>query len=124
VLARLAREVWSVEYRPELAAAAAANLLAQRVVNAHVVTGDGTDGLPEHAPFDAVVLAAAHPRVPPPVGAQLAPGGRLVQPIGPGGSEDVMLFRRRPDGGLVRMRCVARARFVPLYGRYGFSKDR
>jgi protein-L-isoaspartate(D-aspartate) O-methyltransferase len=124
VLARLAREVWTVEYRPELAAVAAANLLAQGVVNAHVVTGDGTDGLPEHAPFDAVVLAAAYPRVPPPVAAEVAPGGRLVQPIGPGGSEDVTLFRRRPDGGLVRVRSVARARFVPLYGRYGFSEDR
>jgi protein-L-isoaspartate(D-aspartate) O-methyltransferase len=124
VLARLAREVWSVEYRPELAAAAAANLLAQRVENAHVVTGGGTLRLPEHAPFDAVVVAAAHPRVPPPVAAQLAAGGRLVQPIGPGGNEDVTLFGRRPDGGLVRVRIVARARFVPLYGRYGFSEDR
>jgi protein-L-isoaspartate(D-aspartate) O-methyltransferase len=124
VLARLAREVWSVEWRQELAAAATANLRAQAVENAHVVSGDGSEGLREHAPFDAVVLAAAHPHVPPPVAAQLAPAGRLVQPIGPSGSEDVMLFRRRPDGGLVRVRCVARARFVPLYGRYGFAEDR
>jgi protein-L-isoaspartate(D-aspartate) O-methyltransferase len=87
------------------------------------VTGDGTEGLPEHAPYDAIVLAAAHHRVPPPLVEQLAPGGRLVQPIGPGGSEDVTLFRER-SGGLVRVRSVAAARFVPLCGRHGFSPSR
>ena len=119
VLARLAREVWSVERRPELAEAAAANLRAQGVENATVVTGDGTEGLPEQAPFDAIVVAAAHHHVPRPLAAQLAPGGRLLQPIGPGGSEDVTLFRGQA-GGIVRVRSVAAARFVPLYGRYGF----
>lgn len=123
VLARLAREVWSVERRSELAAAAASNLRAQGVANARVVTGDGTEGLPEHAPFDAIVVAAAHSRVPPPLAAQLALGGRLVQPIGPGGCEDVTLFTRQPEG-LVRARSVAAARFVSLYGRYGFREDR
>jgi protein-L-isoaspartate(D-aspartate) O-methyltransferase len=122
VLGWLAREVWSVERRSELATAAAANLRAQGVQNVHVVTGDGSEGLPEHAPFDAIVLAAAHTRVPPPLAAQLAVGGRLVQPIGPGGCEDVTLFERRPEG-LVRMRSVAAARFVALYGRYGFAED-
>jgi protein-L-isoaspartate(D-aspartate) O-methyltransferase len=87
------------------------------------VTGDGTEGLPEHAPFDAIVVAAAHSRVPPPLVAQLALGGRLVQPIGPGGCEDVTLFTRQPEG-LVRARSVAAARFVSLYGRYGFSEVR
>jgi protein-L-isoaspartate(D-aspartate) O-methyltransferase len=123
VLARLAREVWSVERRVDLAEAAAANLRSQAVENATVVPGDGTDGLPEHAPFDAIVVAAAHHRVPPPLAAQLAPGGRLVQPIGPSGSEDVTLFERRP-AGLVRVRSVAAARFVPLCGRHGFSDSR
>jgi protein-L-isoaspartate(D-aspartate) O-methyltransferase len=123
VLARLAREVWTVERFQELAEAAAANLRAQGVENVTVVTGDGTDGLPQHAPFDAIVLAAAHHRVPPPLAAQLAPGGRLVQPIGPGGSEDVTLFERRASG-LVRVRSVAAARFVPLCGRHGFSDSR
>jgi protein-L-isoaspartate(D-aspartate) O-methyltransferase len=123
VLARLAREVWSVERFVELADAAAANLRAQGVDNVTVVTGDGTDGLPEHAPFDAIVIAAAHPRVPVPLITQLAAGGRLVQPIGPGGSEDVTLFRQRP-GGVVRVRSVAAARFVPLCGRHGFSGER
>jgi protein-L-isoaspartate(D-aspartate) O-methyltransferase len=120
ILGQLAREVWSVERQPELAAAAAANLAAEGVDNVHVHEGDGTDGLAAHAPYDAIVVAAAHPRVPPPLAAQLAPDGRLVQPIGPSRAEDVTLFRRTGDR-LVRMRIVIGARFVPLYGRHGFS---
>jgi protein-L-isoaspartate(D-aspartate) O-methyltransferase len=120
ILGQLAREVWSVERQPELAAAAAANLAAEGVDNVHVHEGDGTDGLAAHAPYDAIVVAAAHPRVPPPLAAQLAPDGRLVQPIGPSRAEDVTLFRRTGDR-LVRMRIVIGAYFVPLYGRHGFS---
>jgi protein-L-isoaspartate(D-aspartate) O-methyltransferase len=120
VLARLAGEVWSVERRPEFAAAARANLEREGVSNVHVEEGDGSLGLPERAPFDAIVVAAAHPQVPPPLALQLAPGGRLVQPIGPSGAEDVTLFARRPDGRLVRRRSIVRAYFVALYGRHGF----
>jgi protein-L-isoaspartate(D-aspartate) O-methyltransferase len=120
VLARLAREVWSVERLPGLAAAAA-NLAEQGVQHATVVVGDGSEGLPDSAPFDAIVVAAAHPRVPPPLAAQLAPGGRLVQPIGPSGLEDVTLFQRTAEGMLVRVCSLLPARFVPLYGRHGFG---
>jgi protein-L-isoaspartate(D-aspartate) O-methyltransferase len=122
VLARLARAVWTVERRPDLAEAAAANLAADHVANAEVTVGDGSEGLPAHAPYDAIVIAAAHPRVPPPLAAQLAPGGRLVQPIGPGGAEDVTLFHRRAEGGdLVRERVLIPASFVLLRGRHGFA---
>jgi protein-L-isoaspartate(D-aspartate) O-methyltransferase len=124
VLARLAQEVWTLERRPELAAAAAANLAAQGVANVHVVVGDGSEGLPDEAPFDAIVVAAAFPVVPAPLVTQLAEGGRLVQPIGPGGAEDVTLFRRDVSGRLVRERSITGAYFVPLYGRYGYSADR
>jgi len=118
ILGRLAREVWSVERRPELAAAAAASLAAEG--NVHVVAGDGSEGLADGAPYDAIIVAAAHPDVPPPLTARLTEGGRLVQPIGPSGRENVFLFRRR-GGDLVRERLVARASFVPLYGRHGFE---
>jgi hypothetical protein len=74
-----------VERIPELATAAETNLAAQGVGNASVVVGDGSEGLPDVAPFDAIVVAAAHPRVPPPLADQLAEGGRLVQPIGRAG---------------------------------------
>jgi protein-L-isoaspartate(D-aspartate) O-methyltransferase len=119
ILGRLAREVWTVERRPELAAGAAANLAAEGVDNVHVREGDGSDGVAEHAPYDAIVVAAAHPQVPAPLAAQLAPGGRLVQPIGPSGSEEVTLFRQEGDR-LERVRVVIGAHFVPLYGRHGF----
>ena len=124
VLSRLAREVWTVERKPELAAAAACNLAAQGVANVHVVACDGSEGLPGEAPFDAIVVAAAFPVVPAPLVTQLAEDGRLVQPIGPGGAEDVTLFRRDASGRLVRERSVIGAHFVPLYGRYGHSADR
>jgi protein-L-isoaspartate(D-aspartate) O-methyltransferase len=120
ILARLASEVWTVELRLELAVAARANLAAERVRNVHVTVGDGGKGLPDHAPYDAIAVAAAYPLVPPPLVEQLGAGGRLVQPIGTSGAEDVTLFRRAADGRLVRVRTVMHAYFVPLYGRYGF----
>jgi protein-L-isoaspartate(D-aspartate) O-methyltransferase len=123
VLARLAREVWTVERRPELAELARTNLAAAGVSNAHVVLGDGSGGLSGREPYDAIVVAAAHPCVPSPLVRQLAVGGRLVQPIGPSGAEDVTLFRRVSDGRLVRERSIVRAHFVPLYGRLGFAED-
>jgi len=119
LLARLAAAVWSVERWPELADAARANLDRHGVENAEVVVGDGTLGLPEHAPYDAIIVSAAFPSVPPPLAAQLAAGGRLVQPIGPGGAEDVILFEN-VDGRLVRRAALTRAHFVRLHGRHGF----
>jgi protein-L-isoaspartate(D-aspartate) O-methyltransferase len=122
ILGRLAREVWTIERHPQLAAAAARNLAAEGADNVHVEHADGSDGLAAHAPYDAIIVAAAHPLVPPPLVAQLVPGGRLVQPIGPGGAETVTLFRREGDA-LVRLGLIAYARFVPLIGRHG-SGDR
>lgn len=119
LLARLAREVWSVERWPDLAETARANLARHGTVNARVVVGDGSDGLAEHAPFDAILVSAAFPEVPEPLGEQLTVGGRLVQPIGPGGNEDVVLFERRPEG-LVARRTIVGAHFVRLVGRRGF----
>lgn len=122
VLARLADFVWSVERFADLAEAARANLAGHGVRNAEVVVGDGTEGLPEHAPYEAILVSAAFPRVPPPLVEQLAPAGRLVQPIGWGGNEEVVLFEQGPQG-LVPRRLVTEARFVPLWGRHGFPPE-
>lgn len=120
LLARLAAEVHSIERWPDLAGAARANLARARVTNVHVVVGDGGDGLPSSAPYQAIVVSAAFPEVPKPLAEQLAVGGRLVQPIGRGGHEWVTLFAKRPSGRLVQRRMLTRAHFVRLYGRHGF----
>jgi protein-L-isoaspartate(D-aspartate) O-methyltransferase len=111
--------VWSVERFDDLATAARASLAEAGIENAHVVVGDGTHGLAERGPFDAIVVAAAHPAVPAPLAEQLAEGGRLVQPIGRGGQERVVRFERR-QGRLVEVETVLGAHFVRLYGEHGF----
>jgi protein-L-isoaspartate(D-aspartate) O-methyltransferase len=121
LLARLAGEVWSIERWDDVARTARANLEHDGVENASVVVGDGTGGLPEHAPYDAILVAAAFPQVPPPLADQLAEGGRLVQPIGLGGADEVVLFENR-RGALVRSRVVTGAHFVRLYGEHGFAE--
>jgi protein-L-isoaspartate(D-aspartate) O-methyltransferase len=120
LLARLAGMVWSIERWSDLAATARANL--EGITNVRVVVGDGSEGLPDEAPFDAVIVAAAFTSVPPPLVDQVAEGGRLVQPIGPGGRDDVILFEKRPDG-LVDVRSIVPAHFVRLRGRYGYSPE-
>jgi len=119
LLALLAREVWTVERFGDVAATAREHLRGR--VNVHVVVGDGTCGLPAHAPFDAILVSAAHPTVPQPLVEQLAESGRLVQPIGSGGAEDVTLFAK-VGGVLTRRRDVAAAHFVRLVGRHGFGE--
>jgi protein-L-isoaspartate(D-aspartate) O-methyltransferase len=117
LLARLAGHVFSVERFADLAETARRHLAGYE--NVTVVVRDGSAGLPAHAPFDAILVSAAFPRVPEPLEEQLAEGGRLVQPLGPGGAEDVVLFEKR-DGELRRIRSVSGAHFVRLYGEHGF----
>jgi protein-L-isoaspartate(D-aspartate) O-methyltransferase len=120
LLAYLADFVWSVERWPDLAEAAREHLARHGVRNAEVVVGDGSEGFPEHAPFNATLVSAAFPRVPAPLADQVAAGGRLVQPIGRGGMEDVVLFERGPLG-LQARRVLTGAYFVRLYGKHGFA---
>lgn len=120
LLARLAAHVISVEIYPDIATAARRNLVRQGIANVQVITADGTEGYPEGAPYDAVLVSAAHPEVPPPLIGQLRQEGRLVQPIGPGGNEEIILFERIPDG-LRQLRVLTTASFVRLRGRYGFA---
>ncbi len=118
VLAQLCRQVFTIERHADLADQARANLAADGIDRVEVHVGDGTMGLPEQAPFDAVVVAAAFTQVPAPLVDQLLVGGRLVQPIGPGGNEQVTCFERTADG-LEEREFVTGARFVRLIGEHG-----
>ncbi len=113
ILASLVREVYSIERVPELADRARTNLERAGIRNAIVVTGDGTRGLPPYAPFAAIIVTAAAPAVPAPLVDQLIEDGRLVQPIGHGGNEQVTVFRKQA-GTLVEERQLTAAAFVPL----------
>jgi protein-L-isoaspartate(D-aspartate) O-methyltransferase len=119
LLAQLASFVTSIERWPDLAEMARRHLETQSINNVQVVDGDGTEGVPATAPYDAILVSAAFPRVPDPLVNQLAIGGRLVQPIGQGGAERVTAFQRSSEG-LVRLGVVSDARFVRLYGRHGY----
>lgn len=119
LLATLAGAVFSVERWSDIAAAATANLRATGIEGWEVVVGDGSEGLSEQAPYDAIIVSAAFERVPDPLAMQLAEGGRLVQPIGRGGNEQVMAFAKL-GGEVVEREFLTGAHFVRLWGRYGF----
>jgi protein-L-isoaspartate(D-aspartate) O-methyltransferase len=119
LLAHLSGFVWSVERWADVAVTARANLARLGILNVEVAIGDGTEGLPEHDPYEAILISAAFPQVPPPLVEQLALGGRLIQPIGPGGEERVVLFEKRSER-LMRRRTIVGAHFVRLYGAHAF----
>jgi protein-L-isoaspartate(D-aspartate) O-methyltransferase len=121
VLAELAAEVYSVERIPELAELARANLESAGYERVEVHIGDGTRGLPEHAPFDAIAVAAAAPDVPQSLYEQLVARGRMVVPVGRRRSQELQLVVRSPEGPAVA-RSVP-CRFVPLLGDEGFRPD-
>jgi protein-L-isoaspartate(D-aspartate) O-methyltransferase len=114
LLARLALEVYSIEIVPELAARAAEALAAAGIRNVHLRTGDGARGWPEAAPFDRILVTAAAAEVPAALVAQLAPGGRLVLPVG--GEHDAQVIRllERRDDGVEVSTDLLPVRFVPL----------
>lgn len=121
VLARLARRVITVERIPALAQSARETLQALGVENVIVVEGDGSCGAPEHAPFEAILVAAAAPRAPEPLKRQLADGGRLVLPVG--GRDGQVLERWIRQGDDFRRERITGVAFVPLYGAHGWGGD-
>jgi protein-L-isoaspartate(D-aspartate) O-methyltransferase len=118
VLARLAAEVVSVERHETLAAAAREALAGLGVANVEVIVGDGSRGLPERAPFEAIAVHAAAPAPPPALLAQLGEGGRLVVPIAAGEAEMLTVLRRRGEG--FESEPIGPCRFVPLIGEEGY----
>ena len=123
VLARIAREVYTIERHAELAETARNRLQELGFHNVFVRHGDGTLGWPEHAPYDAIVVTAGGPRIPEPLLAQLAPGGRLVIPVGEEKAQELVRVTRRADGSLEREE-LGGVRFVPLIGAEGWEAER
>jgi protein-L-isoaspartate(D-aspartate) O-methyltransferase len=121
VLAELAREVVTIERIPALAERARASLAAAGHPEVEVIVGDGSLGVPDRAPFDAIAVAAAAPRVPEALYAQLAPGGRLVVPRGTRWGQDLVQVVKTPEGPVER--AAVPCRFVPLVGLEGFGAD-
>ena len=118
VLAELGAEVHTIERIPELAERAKANLEAAGYGSVEVHVGDGSLGLPEHAPYNAIVVAAAAPEIPASLYEQLVAGGRLVVPVGGPEGQRLEVIVRSPEGPAV-MKSVP-CRFVPLLGAEGF----
>ena len=118
VLGELGAEVHTIERIPELAERARERLREAGFESVGVHVGDGTLGLPEEAPFDAITVAAAAPEVPMSLYEQLVPGGRLVVPVGGPGGQRLEIVVRSPEGPAVR-RSVP-CRFVPLLGEEGY----
>jgi protein-L-isoaspartate(D-aspartate) O-methyltransferase len=118
LLAALAADVVTIDLEPEFAERARRSLDRLGVRNVETRVGDGGAGVPDRAPYDAIIVSAAHPVVPRPLAGQLRDGGRLVQPIGPGGHERVTLFERVGDR-LEERRLVSQAWFVRLRTAYG-----
>jgi len=112
VLSLLAAEVFSIEIIPELAESAAARLKKMGYGNVTVRHGDGYQGWPEEAPFDAIIVTAAPPSIPNELVRQLKPGGRLVVPVGTA-FQDLLLVTKEPDGKTRQERLIP-VRFVPM----------
>jgi protein-L-isoaspartate(D-aspartate) O-methyltransferase len=118
ILAKLAREVFTIERHPELSVKAAEVLVELGLSNVFTIAGDGTKGLPEHAPYDAIMITAGAPEFPEPLVAQLADGGRIAAPLGGHNIQTLKVMTR--NGDELDERSVCDCKFVKLIGEYGW----
>ncbi|MGB7553188.1 MAG: protein-L-isoaspartate(D-aspartate) O-methyltransferase [Candidatus Korobacteraceae bacterium] len=119
ILGELASEVWTIERHEELATKARRILAKLGYVNVHVVLGDGSVGLPQEAPFDKILVAAAAPKIPATLLAQLADGGLMVVPVGTRFEQQVQVVRKIGSDCVVTLHELCR--FVPLVGKEGWE---
>jgi protein-L-isoaspartate(D-aspartate) O-methyltransferase len=121
ILAHLGAYVYTIERLPDLLVEAEERLRRLGLTNIETRLGDGAGGWPERAPFQGVIVTAAAPGVPPPLIEQLAPGGRLVIPVGDLAAQELVILERGPSGIIERH--VGGVRFVPLISRLAFTEE-
>lgn len=120
ILASLVRRVWTIERIRPLAMQARKVLDSLHLLNVNIKVGDGTLGWEEEGPFDAILVTAGAPAVPETLAQQLAPGGRLVIPVGSEASQTLLRIRKEADGTITRETGID-CRFVPLIGQEGWQ---
>jgi protein-L-isoaspartate(D-aspartate) O-methyltransferase len=123
VLSLLVKQVYSVEIVAALAQDAATRLRSLGYSNVSVRGGDGYRGWPEHAPFDAIIVTAAAPTIPPPLLEQLKPGGRMVIPVGAPYDRQILTVIDKSERGDVTQQTILPVAFVPLTGKHGKEFD-
>jgi protein-L-isoaspartate(D-aspartate) O-methyltransferase len=121
VLAELSAHVFSVERHPLLAHEAEAAIARLGYSNVSVIVGDGSQGLAQFAPFDAIVVSAAAPRIPSALFEQLQEGGRMIIPVGPAEAQELQLVRKHQGQPIIDR--LEGCRFVPLIGGQGYSSS-
>ena len=120
ILASLASRVYSIERLPNLAAEAEVRLTAMGFRNVEIKAGDGTEGWPDRAPFDAILVAAGGPSIPTPLVSQLRVGGKLIVPVGNSLNSQELMLVTRTENGSTEANCGPCA-FVPLIGEHGWQ---
>jgi protein-L-isoaspartate(D-aspartate) O-methyltransferase len=123
VLSRVAKEVFTVERVEALAEAAQARLTRLGYTNVHVLCADGTLGWPEHAPYEAIAVAAGGPEVPAALRSQLSLGGRMVLPVGSQDSQSLVRVTRESESRFTET-ALTPVRFVPLIGAQGWPEEK
>ena len=124
VIGRIAARVIGIERQHELVEVALERLERLGYDNIDILEGDGTKGCPDEAPFDAILAAASGSHVPEPLLGQLAPGGRIVMPIGDPGAVQELVKVTKQEDGILRQENLGAVRFVPLIGEEGWSDAR
>ncbi len=121
ILGHLAKKVYSIERIPELAERSRTLLYSLGLENIEVVVGDGSCGLPEHAPYQAIIVTAAAPEVPKPLKDQLSDGGRLIAPVGGRMGQALELWKH--EGKKLVCEKLTPVAFVPLIGEHAWSDE-
>ena len=122
VISRIVAQVFAIERHAALTEAARERMQALDYANVELKTGDGSEGWPDQAPFDAIIVSAGAPKIPQPLKIQLAIGGRLVLPVGPADQQMLMRLTRTGESSFQQDELVA-VRFVQLIGAAGWEKE-